>query len=202
MAKKKSSKSPKGKKRAADHPIAPNTERADARHEAGHAVAAVRYGFHVFSIDIIPQPVPGSGGMMGTAGADLGLPDVRTILGKGENSVFQILITMYAGFQAERKVNPKAVFESDHPHSDGAVAFRYAAAAICTPVVEGGVLKTKAEEVEKNKERIEALLKRAEGDAAEFVEEYELMIDGLTDLLLARRRLSRAEVLGFLTTDN
>ena len=40
---------------------------------------------------------------MGVAGADLGLPDVRTLLGRGEEAVIDILITLYAGFQASTR---------------------------------------------------------------------------------------------------
>ena len=202
MAKRNDGGSPKKKSKSADVVTAPDPDRVTARHEAGHAVAAVRFGFEIDGVDIIPRPVPGSPGKYGLAGADLGLPNIRHLLGKGEDAVREILIALFAGFQAERKVNPNAGLECGHPQSDGAVAFKYAAGAICTPVREGGLLKTKAEEVERKQDQIDAFMARMIEDAAEFVAEYEEAIDALADLIYSRKQLSGVEVVRFLTSQH
>lgn len=201
MAKRKSDGSPKKKSKSADKPAATDPSCATARYEAGHAVAAVRFGFEIYGVDIIPKPVPGSPGKYGLAGADLGLPDGRRFLGKGGESVRNILITLLAGVQAERKLNPDAGLEYGHPQSDGAVAFKYAAGAICTPVLEHGVLKTKGDEVERNKDQIAAFMDLMMDEAAEFAAEYEEAIDALADLIHARKQLTGDEVVRFLSAE-
>ena len=82
----------------------------------------MKYGFEVVGIDIIPQTVPGGGGLMGTAGAVLGPPIVQSVVGKGEDAVIAILNTLFAGFKAERKVkdrnwagSPRAVARPGFP---------------------------------------------------------------------------------------
>ena len=126
MAKKNSGASKTGKPKPSGETASPETKRAEARHEAGHAVAAVLYRFEVYGIDIIPQVVPGTGGMMGKAGAEFGIPHIRTVVGKGEEAVIRILTMLYAGFLAEQKVNPNAALETGYPASDGDRARLYA----------------------------------------------------------------------------
>lgn len=201
MAKKDGEGSRTGNKPAAGKAAASDADRVAARHEAGHAVVAVHYEFVVDGIDIIPQVIPNSDGQMGVAGAEFSIPHVRTIVGKGEESVIHILTLLHAGYQAEKKINPDAFLEHNHSESDGARANLYATAAIVPPVIENGRKVTKGADVERYRDRINALLKRADDEAAALVQEYEDTIDALTDLLIEKGRLSGVDVDKFLTRD-
>ena len=71
------------------------TARADAYHEAGHAVAAVILGVGLTSVDIRPRRAPT--GTIGRGGAELLPPPDREILGRGEGAVMPFLVTLLAG---------------------------------------------------------------------------------------------------------
>lgn len=72
-----------------------NSQRANAYHEAGHAVAAIVFGTGLVSVDVRPKPVPGGG--IGQAGADFARLSDSQILGRGENAVMPYLVTFIAG---------------------------------------------------------------------------------------------------------
>jgi hypothetical protein len=190
MAKKKSSR-PKKKKESPPSAQPVHDEKlADARHEAGHAVVAVHYDIEVVSIDIIPQLVPGSGGLMGKAGVILGLPEPRLMIGVGGERVIPILHTLCAGFQAERKINPNAGLEIGHAASDGVRAQQYSAAALC---------RSRAE-MEQKADEISALTVRAMNEAETLVKQFEAEIDALADLVYRKGHLTGLEVNRFLAS--
>jgi len=150
-----------------------DSAKADAYHEAGHAVAvaAVVLGTGLVDVDIRSQRVPGGG--IGRAGANLVRPQDRDILGRGEDAVLPLLVTLIAGWTAEKRVSRDAPFEHIHPHSDGYMVRRYAIGAVCTPVSDGGRIVLRAEE---------------------FVVRHGTAIDAVASELLANEVLSAAQV--------
>lgn len=169
-----------------------NPLKADAHHEAGHAVAAVVYGNGLVSVDIRPQRVPGGG--IGRAGADFARPPDREILGRGEDAVMPYLVTFFAGGLAEKRVNEAAALEYGHRHSDGEMVRRYAIGAVCTPVRVRGQIVLRAEEQVEKAGQISAVIEGAQRRAAEFVVRFGAAIDAVAAELLKHERLSAAEV--------
>ena len=163
----------------------PRSTKAIAQHEAGHAVAAIVCGVYLVSVDIQPQQLPGGG--IGIAGADFHFPPDNTILGRGENVVLPLLVTICAGWLAEKLVNAKAFMETGHPSADGDVLYRYATGAVCIPVRRDGKIVLPSEEREKNKSRINSLIDTAEQEAAKLVHKYKRTIGVVARELLKRR---------------
>src|SRR5262245_6690436 len=83
-----------------------DSPRADAYHEAGHAVAAVVYDVGLISVDIRPQRVPTGG--IGRGGANFEMFPEDEIFGQGEVAAMPYLITLFAGVYGEQRVNPSA----------------------------------------------------------------------------------------------
>src|SRR5258708_2952345 len=134
--------------------------RAVTHHEAGHAVAAVVLGTGLVSVDIRPRLVPGGG--VGRAGADFVRPTDSQILGRGEDAVMPYLMTIIAGWLAEKRVNEAAGMEYGHPHSDGELVRRYAIAAICKPICVHGQIILRKEEQEEKADQIRAFIEASQ----------------------------------------
>lgn len=163
-----------------------------AYHEAGHAVAAIVQGTGLLGVDIIPQVTPM--GDVGLAGADLVRPNDQDILGAGEAAVLPFLITVAAGWVAEKLFNPDAMLEALHPNSDGEIIRRYATGALCNPEFRNRqIIIPEAEQIA-NKERIEALLNRVEQEAETFVAMYQDTISTVAQVLAQKGNLSPEEV--------
>lgn len=166
--------------------------RCNAYHEAGHAVAAVVNGYRVLDVDIRPVFVHGLGNTQGSA--NLALPSPKEFLGKGEAVVMPILVVMFAGVFAEQRINPKAGIDFGHEQSDGKRAVKYAAGAICKPVVKNGVLVTPIEDVQKSMPLIEACIEKARLRSQDFVATHASAIEAVAEALATKRSLSPAEV--------
>lgn len=162
---------------------------AEAQHEAGHAVAAIINGYGVTIIDIIPQVVPGTGGQMGKAGAELQLPTLESITGRGEEAVFEILVILLSGYFAERAVNASVELETNHEQSDGGRAMKFLAFAIAPPVIHNGQIVTRVDQ-----DQFRAVWKRAEDEAAILVQKHAAAIRTLATLLETKGRLSGDEI--------
>ncbi len=169
-----------------------DSAKADTYHEAGHAVTAVVLGTGLVDVDIRSQRVPGGG--IGRAGANLVRPQDRDILGRGEDAVLPLLVTLIAGWTAEKRVSRDAPFEHIHPHSDGYMVRRYAIGAVCTPVSDGGRIVLRAEEQVEKADRIGALIELAQQRSEEFVVRHGTAIDAVASELLANEVLSAAQV--------
>lgn len=162
---------------------------AESRHEAGHAVAAIVYDYGVTGIDIIPQVIPGTGGQMGKAGADLQLPTLESITGRGEEAVFGILVILFSGYLAEREVNASVELETNHEQSDGGRAMKFLAFAIAPPVIQNGQVVTRVDQGQ-----FRAMWKRAEDEAVSLVHKHAAAIRALATLLETKGSLSRDEI--------
>ncbi len=164
----------------------------EALHEAGHAVIALSHGFKVTGIDLIPREVPGTGGKIGTAGANINLPTLSSIEGKGESAVLDILVVICAGIASERFLDPSAEMEVDSIESDGRRLLNYAARAIFSSITKDGNSVT-----ELTNERLDALgpvFERAETRAMELVKQHENAIYTLANLLEAKKQLSGGDI--------
>lgn len=177
----------------------PSSLRANAYHEAGHAVAALLMGTGLMSVDIRPQSVPGGG--IGRAGTDLARPPDDEILGHGEDAVMPYLVVFFSGVLAEALVNPGAGLEASHSHSDGAMVLRYATGAVCTPVREGGQIVFRGEEVQRNINRIEALMEKGRKRAEHFVASHRQAITAVATALLEKQILASEEVHELVTAN-
>jgi len=162
---------------------------AESLHEAGHAVAAIVCGYRVNSIDIIPQVVPGTGGQMGKAGAELQLPTLETITGRGEEAVCGILVTLLSGYLAERGVNASAQLEQNHENSDGGRAMKFLAFAIAPPFTQNEQVVTRVDQ-----DQFRDIWKRAEDKAAILLETHAAAVGALANLLETKGRLSGVEI--------
>jgi hypothetical protein len=164
---------------------------AESRHEAGHAIAALVFGFTVTSIDIIPRVVPGTSGQLGKAGVDLQFPTMLAVAGRGEEAVFNILVILFSGYLAERKVNALAELEETHPQSDGARAYEYLRCAISKPAIDQyGCPKSVCDP-----NQFLNVWDRAVAAADSLVETHVEAITVLATLLDAERRLSGEKII-------
>jgi len=166
--------------------------RCNAFHEAGHAVAAILYGFKVIAVDIRPVVVPGLGQTLGSA--ELALPSPGSFLGKGENAVMPLLVVLLAGVFAEQRVNPQAGLDIGHAQSDGQRAMKYAAGAICKPLTRNGSLVTPGEEVQRQMPVILECIEKARGLAQDFANCHGAAIDLVGESLARSGILTPSEV--------
>ena len=104
------------------------------------------------------------------------------------------LITFVAGWAAEKLVNPNALLETGHQHSDGGMIRKYATGAMCQPIIKDGMIVLTAEQIDSNQERIGDLLDQAQAKAEEFVSEYRHAIEAVAEALVRTGVLSQAEV--------
>jgi ATP-dependent Zn protease len=155
--------------------------RCNAYHEAGHALAAIVHGYRVVGVDIRPVIVPGLGQTLGSA--ELALPLPKEFLGKGEDAVMPLLVVLLAGVFAEQRVNDQAGLDIGHAQSDGQRAMKYAAGAICKPVLRNGNLVTPGEEVQQKMPLILECVEKARLRAQEFASSHGAAIDSVAEAL-------------------
>lgn len=166
--------------------------RCNAYHEAGHAVAAIIYGYEVIAVDIRSIEVPGLGQTNGSA--EIALPKPQTLLGKGEQAVMPLLVVLLAGVFAEQRVNAEAGLDLGHEQSDGQQALKYAAGAICKPVSCNGILVTPSEELTNQEQAILACFEKGWESAKEFTNAHGAAIDAVGEALAKFGVLSPSEV--------
>jgi hypothetical protein len=157
--------------------------RCTARHEAGHAVAAVVLGISLEHVDIKVRRI-GEDVSFGWTKTERLVVD--SIAGKGEEAAWPHLITAFAGFLAETELDPKATEECDRSGDMQTVA-KIISIALGAPIFG-------PDASEQNRERATSLVRSSAAAASELVTRYADAIDCITESLLRRRMLTGDEV--------
>jgi hypothetical protein len=166
--------------------------RSVARHEAGHAVAAIVLGLELKSVRIGMKAEPDGKILLGSTRIPYG--DDYHIAGRGATAVVPHLIPIYAGIAAESAVNP-AAFEAG---AFDAALFRtatLATVAFCTSMDCGnGQRRIDKIELDRNIIWIEAVLAISHAVACSLVDDYRAAIDTIADQLVLQGSLTCDEV--------
>jgi ATP-dependent Zn protease len=155
-----------------------------ASHEAGHAVAAIIYGFDLKSVSIKIQRL--GNGLVALGQANSTPVKLDEIKGKGGDAVMPHLVTILAGAAAESALNP-GVRISDGAQADREEAFGIAVAAVCN-VPDSNVVSPG--EMARTKSEREALLKCADAATDRFVALHTKVIQRVASLLREQEELT------------
>lgn len=171
-------------------PRDPNALLYTSIHEAGHAVTALDRGFKLISVDVRRRKLANGAEVNGTTN----LEPVKTddIRGKGEKAVMPSLIVALAGGIAESIVNPH-IEASVGRNQDLREAYEMAG-VMCHAIDRGAGMEITAEEMKRNKPRLDALHKSAILAAAEIVDKNYPAIEKVAKLLRERQELSGDDV--------
>jgi hypothetical protein len=168
-----------------------NDIRFIATHEAGHAVSAVVLGLDLKSVDIHRRHLPDGTVSLGFTNAPSARVDL--IRGKGEEAVMPDLIQSLTGPSAEQTLNPR-VLSTTACDNDMKAVQKLAAVALCESTIEGNRVVIKPGDVERNRERIGALVGKAAEAAEMLVSRYWNAILVTAAILVKYKSLTRADV--------
>jgi hypothetical protein len=170
----------------------PNCMRSVARHEAGHAVAAVVLGLELKSVSIGLQGEPD--GQISLGATHISYGEDYQIAGRGATAVVPRLIPIFAGIAAESAVNP-AAFEAGAFDAAISRTVTLATVAYCVSSDCGnGQRRIAKSELDRNKIWIEAVLAISRSVASSLVDAYRAAIDTIANQLVSQGSLTCAEV--------
>ena len=169
-----------------------NDIRFIAVHEAGHAVSAIVLGFNLTSVDIKRRRLPNGRTSMGFT--DTGRVAVNAVMGNGEDVALPHIAQCLTGPYAESLLNPGVLYHGA-ASEDMNSARRVAAVALCKATKSRNGMTTIApEEIERNQDRIHALIMKGNDVAIRVVKDHWIAITQVAELLIERKQLSGAEV--------
>jgi ATP-dependent Zn protease len=163
--------------------------KANAFHEAGHAVHSIVAGLGLVWVDVRPKKW-GDGISWGrTRSADI--PN-SILVSPDKDPLFAYIVHSLAGVAAEQIIDLDIKIESRS--LDKAEAWKFAAFSVCEPTIENGRVLLCQSEQKRNQDQIEALIEFAREAAVKFVEENLAAITAVAEMLERKGRLTADEV--------
>jgi hypothetical protein len=171
----------------------PDDLRLIAAHEAGHAVAALIFGFRLESVALQWRQLPGGIALVGSTFAHLPAPD--EIAGRGAEAALPPMVQMLSGPAAEKQAAATFKFEMPCYTQRGLQDATGAAnVALCSLVESPEELEIPCDENDSLALKGSSLCNRAKAEATRFVSANRTAIKAVTAALIAKSLFRKGPV--------